>query len=391
MSKIATQVTSLKPDELDGILILRAALRYGFDVSVYPRQVLICLKGNGQELSFIHGLPGSSGLGPVTYAQDKRMRRALMERAGIPIPKGATFTLGRGVALSKAYAKRIGFPIALKPAIGDNGIETFRDIKSIRSMNTALNHLRKPTTERPNYTRAAYGLTELREPGIENGKRTVPPGYMFLVEKQHPGEYIRFLVINGEVVSAIRCEGYPVDASLTGGTQILDSVHPEILDLVVSAAKSIPGLPVVALDALVPAITKPADKQNIYFVEYSERPGLWVQAAVDSDHAVDLSKKIFTGYAKSKQYELDLSEDLVSVQFEAFAIPDANAGSEAMLREAERMGLSLTFHEVSQLEGTAKGTLIGDALQVATFVDAALEGKIDGAPVMLAKLKSSKQ
>src|SRR5699024_6140981 len=118
----------LNPIECDGVLLLRAALRYGLDVSLYPRQILLASAAGLPELSFVHGLPGTSGLGPVTYAQDKRMRRALMERSGIPVPRGATFTMGRGVNGAKKFASELGFPVVIKPAIGDNVIETFRNL-----------------------------------------------------------------------------------------------------------------------------------------------------------------------------------------------------------------------------------------------------------------------
>jgi ABC-type transport system substrate-binding protein len=49
--------------------------------------------------------------------------------AGLPVPKGATFSVGRGVRDAKNFAERIGYPVVVKPAMGDNAIETFRMLR----------------------------------------------------------------------------------------------------------------------------------------------------------------------------------------------------------------------------------------------------------------------
>lgn len=322
MPSTAALLNSLEPAELDGVLALHAALRYGLDVEILPRQVLISVvEGNSNEMSFVHGIPGNTGLAPVTYAQDKRMRRAQMERAGIPIPKGATFSLGYGSKLAARYAKQIGYPITVKPAVGDNGIEGFLNIRNRRGMREALAYLSQPTTERETFTRASYGLTELREPGIEDGKVTVPPGYLFIVEKHLVGQYLRFLVVDGEVVSAILCEGYPVDRTLSGGREVLNELHPEVVDLAARAGQVIPGVPAVAVDIVIPNPAAPLEGQTYGLVEYSERPYLWVQGVVDPELPLVLSDKIFRSYADKLGFTLSAPRDEIELSFDAMAIP----------------------------------------------------------------------
>src|SRR5690625_1231069 len=151
----------LGADLRDGYEVHAAALRRGMNVVLYPRQVLVASDQSGEELAFVHGVPETSSLGPVTYAQDKRMRRALLERAGLPVPRGTTFSVGRGVAGAKKFAERIGYPVVVKPAIGDNAIETFADLQTEEQFDAAIDRLRIPPSERETFTRAAYGLTEL--------------------------------------------------------------------------------------------------------------------------------------------------------------------------------------------------------------------------------------
>lgn len=338
-------------------------------------------------MSFVHGIPGNTGLAPVTYAQDKRMRRAQMERAGIPIPKGATFSLGYGSKLAARYAKQIGYPITVKPAVGDNGIEGFLNIRNRRGMREALAYLSQPTTERETFTRASYGLTELREPGIEDGKVTVPPGYLFIVEKHLVGQYLRFLVVDGEVVSAILCEGYPVDRTLSGGREVLSELHPEVVDLAARAGQVIPGVPAVAVDIVIPNPAAPLEGQTYGLVEYSERPYLWVQGVVDPELPLVLSDKIFRSYADKLGFTLSAPRDEIELSFDAMAIPDARAGAKAMEETAKKWGFELQVSDVDQLGGSVSGTLSGDALLIAAFADALLDGKIDDTPVMMASFR----
>ncbi len=275
----------------------------------------------------------------------------------------------------------------MKPAVGDNGIEGFLNIRNRRGMREALAYLSQPTTERETFTRASYGLTELREPGIEDGKVTVPPGYLFIVEKHLVGQYLRFLVVDGEVVSAILCEGYPVDRTLSGGREVLNELHPEVVDLAARAGQVIPGVPAVAVDIVIPNPAAPLEGQTYGLVEYSERPYLWVQGVVDPELPLVLSDKIFRSYADKLGFTLSAPRDEIELSFDAMAIPDARAGAKAMEETAKKWGFELQVSDVDQLGGSVSGTLSGDALLIAAFADALLDGKIDDTPVMMASFR----
>lgn len=379
--------TELTPrhDEVDGVLMLRAALRHGLDVELYPRQVFTAIC-QGTELSFVHGLPGTSGLAPVTYAQDKRMRRALMERAEVPVPRGATFTMGRGIPGARRFAADVGFPVVVKPAVGDNAIETFRGVYDAEGMDLALDYLSTPPAERAGFSRAAYGLTELREPGEVDGRRVVPPGYQFMVEKQLDGEQLRVLIIDGQVRSVLRCEGAPSDSSLSGGEEILDRVHQGLVALAERAAAVIPGLAVVALDIVVPDPFAAPEGQTVGVVEYSERPGLWVQATADRDLARQLAEEILRSYAADLSVTLPEAREEVSVGFEAHAVPDVAEGAAAIERAAAAAGLRVEITGTDRLAGIVTADLSGDADAVAHLANALLDGVIEGQRVMLGVL-----
>lgn len=383
MSAETLSTTTVPHDEFDGVLALRALLRAGLDVEVYPRQIVYVPAGEGAELSFVHGIPGTSGLGPVTYAQDKRMQRGLLERSGVPVPSAATFTVGRGVSGAKRFARKVGFPVLVKPAVGDNGIETFRDIQDVEGIDQALDYLRTPPSQRAGFSRASYGLTELREPGEENGRVVVPPGYMFMVEHQLQGAYLRVLVSDGDVRSVVRCEGVPADETLTGGTEIIDQVHPSVKQLALRAVRALPGLSVAAIDMVLEDPARPTDEQQIGVVEFSERPSLWVQAKVDADLAAHLSEDLVRRYAAAEGHPLADPRPEVAVAIEAHALPDATHGGQAIVEAATALGLQAEVAEVDQTEGTVYATLSGGAGTVAHLINEMLNGSIDEQRVML--------
>ena len=376
-------------EEFDGVLALRALLRAGLDVEVYPRQVAYIPAGEGAELSFVHGIPGTSGLGPVTYAQDKRMQRGLLERAGVPVPHSATFTMGRGISGAKRFASRVGYPVLVKPAVGDNGIETFRDLVDPTGIDQALDYLRTPPAHRAGFSRASYGLTELREPGEENGRIVVPPGYMFMIEQQLAGTYLRILVSDGEVRSVIQCEGVPTDGSLTGGSDITDRVHPSLTALAVQAVRAIPGLGLAALDVVLEDPTRPVEEQELGVVEFSERPALWVQAMVDPPLADRLSEELVRRYAAAEGHQLGEPHTEVEVAIEAHALPDADEGGRAIVAAATAAGLQAEVTDVDQTEGTVRARLAGDAAAVAHLTNDMLNGSIDEQRVMLVVITST--
>lgn len=383
MSAETLSSTASPHDEFDGVLALQALLRAGLDVEVYPRQIVYVPAGEGAELSFVHGIPGTSGLGPVTYAQDKRMQRGLMERNGVPVPNGATFTMGRGISGAKRFARKVGFPVVVKPAVGDNGIETFRDINDVEGIDQALDYLRTPPSQRAGFSRASYGLTELREPGEENGRLVVPPGYMFTIERQLEGTYLRVFVSDGEVRSVIQCEGVPTDQTLTGGTEIIDHLHPSLKAVALQAVRAIPGLSLAAIDLVVEDPARAADEQEVGVVEFSERPALWVQAKVGLALAEQLSEEMVRRYAAAEGHPLAQPRSAVTVTIEAHALPDAAHGGKAIVEAATALGLQAEVTDVDQTEGTVYATLSGAAGTVAYVINEMLNGSIDEQRVML--------
>lgn len=369
---------SITPELRDGFEVHAAALRHGLDVALYPRQVLIVRdRDNVKELSFVHGLPESAGLGPVTYAQDKRMRRALFEAAGLPIPRGVTFSVGRGVKDAKAFAAKIGYPVVVKPAIGDNAIETFADLTDELMFDEAIDKLRVPPSERETFTRAAYGLTELREPGEEDGRVVVPPGYRFLVEDHVHGVYLRTVVLYGKVYSAVLGGGSPSIGQIQSGREVLDEVHPSILRLAERAVAALPGIPVAAVDFVLDDHRKDPEHQELWIVEFSERPGLAVQAAVSEKLSQKLGDRLLELQAEQSGISLKKPRAEVAIRWRAEAIPDPAGAHKAVEAYVQSHNLLADIDTVDPIEGILSGTVKGSARTLALLSESLMAGRIE--------------
>lgn len=378
------------PTELrDGFEVHAAALRHGLDVALYPRQVLIARDPNsGKELSFVHGVPETAQLGPVTYAQDKRMRRALMESAGLPIPRGVTFSVGRGLDAAKAFAQRIGYPVVIKPAIGDNAIEVFAGISNEDEFDAAIDKLRVAPSERETFTRAAYGLTELREPGEEDGRLVVPPGYRFLVEEHVHGTYLRMLVIGNAVHSAVLTDGSPGLGTITPGREVLDEVHPSLLQLAVGALSTVPGLPVAAVDLVVEDHQRACDEQGAWIVEFSERPGLAVQAASSEVQAANLGSELLRAHAEYADIPVDGAyRQEVTILWRAEAIPNPSSALDTINEYINATELSAELDISDSIEGSVGGKIHGQSHDIALLSEQLIHGALRGHRAMFIRAR----
>lgn len=324
----------------DGYEVHSAALARGLNVTLLPRQVLEVSSPADPEkrLGFSHGVPQASTLSGVTYAQDLRMRRAILAKAGFAVPKGATFSVGRSKGSARRYAERTGYPVVLKPAVGDNTVEVQSGLQDRADLNRAINYLYTPPSQREEYVRAAYALTELREPGRVNGKLVAPPGYRFLIEEHVHGQYLRFLVIDGQVCNVLHCSDGPWKTPDEEIQDVTAQTHQSLKQIAEGTVHAVPGMSVAAVDLIVPDHSAETVVEDAPVVEFSERPWLAVQGRHSPELAARLADEILRfgaadvvrNYEPREAVSLDVliggavdpvkMLDVLSVQFEALGI-----------------------------------------------------------------------
>ncbi|MDR8018915.1 ATP-binding protein [Nesterenkonia aerolata] len=372
----------------DGYEVHRAALAAGLDVVLLPRQVMLVGEGEGTvgRTAFSHGVPQDTTLAGATFAQDKRMRRDLMSKAGYRVVKGATFSVGRSRRAARRYAERVGFPVMIKPAIGDNMSEVIDGIADAEQLAEAVDSYVTPPADRPGYTRAAYALTELREPGVdEDGRVIVPPGYRFIVEKQPKGQYLRALILDGEVLAVLLF----ADGVNSTGEQIVDvteMVHSSVSEIAVGAAAAVPGVPLSAVDLVVPDHTAETPARRAVIAEYSERPWLGLYDEAAPDVAARVAQRLLH-HSIPELSEAPRAEAIrAEIALEGAVDPQAMVQA---LSTYSRNGVQLDVAVTDQAMGRIGGVAEGASDSLAALAETLLDEGIDGQRAMLCTLSQS--
>ncbi|GAA1189455.1 hypothetical protein [Nesterenkonia xinjiangensis] len=365
----------------DGVEVHKAALTCGLSTRLFPRQVLqVLAPGDGGRAAFTHGIPQTSSLSGVTFTQDLRMRRGLLGRAGVRQPRGATFSVGRSRGAAARYAATIGYPVVVKPALGDSTIDVTRGIHDRLQFEAAVDSLLTPPEKRPGSTQAAYGITELRKPGHRNGQMTVPPGYRFLVEEEVRGDYLRVLVLDGEVLDVLYCPGGP----WSGRAEVVaqDRRPASLAQAVAAAVAALPGLAVLSVDVVVPESPKAAP----VVVDVSERPWLEVQHRQEPERAALLAREVLRAALPGWELGLpDLGRREFHVAFDGVVAPEDFAA--ALNEDARAQGARTGYTVTDIARGRVAGTVQASAADVSETVEKALASGIAGQTAMKAEVE----
>ena len=368
----------------DGVAVHTAALAAGLSTRLLSRQVLQVYTPDGHTTAFTHGIPQSSTLAAVTYSQDLRMRRGLLGHGGVAQPRGATFSIGSGRSAAERYAREIGYPVVIKPALGDSTIDVKRGINNATELHEAFDELLTPLRDRAGHTEAAYGITELRKPGWRKGQETVPPGYRLLLEKEVAGRYLRVLVINGEIASVVHCPGGPWGQSNTA-VEELSVVQGPVTDVVEAVTQELPGLRVISIDLVVAADSpRNGETAPVLVVEVSERPWLEVQHRISPDFAEKLAQRILGVDLPNHRSVAPRDHIETTVNFDGVIDPPTFA--ETVTAHAGPRGLGVDLAVTDRALGRVGGTLSGAPQQVAEIVEALLGDGLDSQVAMKAKL-----
>ncbi|WBL19785.1 hypothetical protein [Citricoccus sp. NR2] len=368
----------------DGVEIHRAALAAGLSTRLYPRQVLeVYSSDESLATAFTHGLPQASTLSGVTFTQDLRMGRGLLEKAGIRIPRGATFSVGYSRKSALRYGEKHGYPVVVKPALGDSTIDVVRGIQNQDQLRGAIETLLTPPEQRPDSTQASYGITELRKAGMKKGKVTVPPGYRFYVQEEVEGDYVRLLVLDGEIIDVLSCPGGPWARQATPLDE--DQWPQDARALAAEVSRAIPGVAVLSVDVVVPAASSDATDAAPVVVEVSERPWLEVQHGVDPERAHRLAGELLR-FGLGADELPEFSVPTISPEARFFGVVDTQQFTAALGHVGSVWNVAVQPVDQDETLGRVAARLEGDPGQIAEMIEVILDRGAQGQVAMRADL-----
>ena len=238
-------------------------------------------------------------------AQDKDLTKALLDAAGIPVPRGRSVTT---IEAAWQAVCDIGTPVVVKPRDGHHGKGVTVNLETREHLDVAFAAAREISEQvivekfipGHDYRLLVVGrhlvAAARREPPhvIGDGERTIAALVAAVNSDPRRGEghatsltRIRLddiararLAVQGYTVDAIPPKGARVvlrnNSNLsTGGTatDVTDDVHPELAARAVEAAQMI-GLDIAGVDIVCETMLKPLEEQGGGIVEVNAAPGL---------------------------------------------------------------------------------------------------------------------
>jgi hypothetical protein len=359
---------------LDGYQVHRAALARGLAVLALPRQVMLA----GEEaslpaqVSFTHGVPQSSGLSAVTFAQDQRLRRALLERARVPKPKGATFSW-RSIGKAQRWASNNGYPVVVKEGVGENPPRAIRNVASSEELREAFDELRRrevaDRSPGSNPHIAGYATTRLTFGYDEEGNEVAPLRSRFLVEEDVIGRCLRVFVIGGAVVAAVE-----LDADYAFGVRdVTDELTAEAAEICGRAVQSIPGLACATVDATtVPGGGDAAS--DLVVTSISERPRTETYATASSGLDAQIGNAILEHELKLSGLSLFPTVKTIESNLEIEGLRHSTEVSQELPSLASDYGVRMDISQVDSVEGSIRAWASGPPGTIAALVELLMAG-----------------
>lgn len=368
---------ALPPRLVDGYQVHRAALSRDLDTLSLPRQVLLAGASTTvpAEISFTHGVPEASGLSAVTFAQDRRLTRALLERADVPQPKGASFSW-RSVAKAERWASQLGFPVTLREGVGENPARSIRHISSGEELRQAFSELRKrdkhDRTPGSNPHIAGYATTRLTFTHDEEGNEVAPLRSRMMVEKQPRGRSLRAFVVGGVLVTAVE-----LNSQQSAGTrEVTQELEPGVVAILIKAAEAVPGLACATVDAVLPADHAPGVDADILVTSISERPRIETYLPAEPKLGNRLGDALLSFQVATAGLELGPEKGTVTRKVEIEGLRRARDVADHLAVTAVRYGGAFDVEKVDPVTGEFTALATGSPDLLAALAELLMAGEL---------------
>lgn len=280
-----------------GHIVEREALAYGLNTRRFNKTTFMADDGEHPTLTFRTARWPLSSAAAASIVRHKESTRILLDQFGCPVPKGRTFSHGDG-ARALEYAERIGYPVVLKPAAGSMGVGVTADIQNAEELGSALERLEGSTMGHGEFIVEQhihgrdYRIMVLGQEVVAAVERVpasvLGDGVSSLAElilaknsvrKQNSHLGPLKLKWNATSIYETSRLGYTADSVIPDGErvflnsannltqggdsiEILDDLHPSIIEASIKAVQAIPGLAYCGVDFLLEDHTRPLAEQE---------------------------------------------------------------------------------------------------------------------------------
>ena len=290
------------------MLLETEALRVGLRTRRLSRDVFLADDpATGTMIGFTDSESSATGMASSVAAARKGVTRDLLALAGLPAPEGAVVAVEDREAAYEV-ARKLGFPLVVKPAGGSKGVAVTIGITSQEELARALDEVASSkyadtgvvverfvtgNDYRVLATRDETLSVVRREPAsvVGDGRRTVEELVVAAnaARRQNPHLAKRVIRIDARVDDQLRRQELTrrsvpeagrrvrlraeANFSLGGESfEVLDDTHPSVRELAVAAVAAVPGLPHAGLDILMDDHRLPVDEQDVTIIEVNSRP-----------------------------------------------------------------------------------------------------------------------
>ncbi|CAM9286828.1 unnamed protein product [Ectocarpus sp. 12 AP-2014] len=325
-------------------LLLPRQLAYYYQQIPTPEAGAENVKPSG----YVCGVSGRNLLPEVNFCQDIRAWRARLERAGIKVVKAASFS-GRSIRDHIRYARKIGYPVVLKPVIRNTLFEEYiKDIKNDAELEFLFRQSRELKKQKASDLSASpYAMTRLSEDHIdEHGRTFLPLSVRYMVEKQQEGQQLRLIMAFGNVVAALT---KPAGAKQwQQSTDIHESYH----DVGRKVAKVLQGMDFLRIDLIVDNPAATASDGNHVVIAVSEHLKCY---KLITDH-FDTTQAILEQVAECKMP--DLSKE-ATIHVELSGVSNGQRLKKELADVANMLALTLKLDELDEVIGRVNFELSG--------------------------------
>lgn len=363
---------------LDGYFIHRSALERGMNILALPRQVLLASDRQREpgEVAFTHAVPLSSSLSAVTFAQDRRLRRALFERMNVPKPRGASFS-HLGLKNASAWVKRFGYPVTVKEAIGENDGRAIRNVASDAELDVAFHTLRQrgeaDRAPGSNPYISGYTTTRLSFRVDDEGNQLAPAKTRMLLERQSKGVTIRGFVVGGRIIAAVE-----LDESLDeGSADVTDALTPEQESALLGAANAIPGLGSATVD-VVQRRRRFLRRRKLrpLVTELSERPRMGAFYALNAGLADRIAGALLDAEARNADVRLEPAAATIERDVVIEGVGRADEVGEQLRSTFAASDVEFDMQHIDEVEGRLRARCSGSPATVAAVLELLMAGEL---------------